>query len=172
MHYRVGRFAILIALLVAVAAPDVHTQDTRSGKRAPAIDLPTLGGGRFDLSKQRGNPVIVSFWGTWCPPCRKEFPELVRVQAEHGPAGLRVVAVNGRDQERSIQDVEQFVKAFPVSFPVALDKRGIVRRAYRIEGQPATVFIDSSGIIRKVHIGLIDRADLDKGIALILPPPG
>lgn len=159
-----------LTLLIGIAASSAHAQTP--GKRAPDIDLPTLAGGRFELSKLRGSAVIVSFWGTWCPPCRKEFPELVRVQAEHGQAGLRVVAVNGRDQERSIRDVEQFVKAFPVSFPVALDKRGIARRAYRIEGQPTTVFIDPKGVVRKVHVGLIERDDLDKGIALILPPPG
>lgn len=170
MHTRGRTFAGAVTLLMGIAAYSAHAQSL--GKRAPEIDLPTLTGRRFELSKLRGNPVIISFWGTWCPPCRKEFPELVRVQAEHGQAGLRVVAVNGRDQERSLKDVEQFVKAFPVSFPVALDKRGIVRRAYRIEGQPTTVFIDASGIVRKVHVGLIDREDLDKGIALILPPPG
>lgn len=172
MHTSTRRLASAVTLLTAMAASDTRAQQASPGKRAPDIDLPTLTGGRFDLSKLRGNPVVVSFWGTWCPPCRKEFPELIRVQAEHGQAGLRVVAVNGRDQERSIKDVEQFVKAFPVSFPIALDKRGSVRRAYRIEGQPTTVFIDSSGIVRKVHVGLIERDELDKGIALILPRPG
>ena len=157
--------------MLAISAADVGAQAATPGKKAPDINLPTLTGGRFDLSKLRGNAVVVSFWGTWCPPCRKEFPELVRVQAEHAQSGLRVVAVNGRDQEESIDDVERFVSAFAVTFPVALDKRGSVRRAYRIVGQPTTVFIDSSGVVRKVHVGLIERDELDKGIALILPPP-
>jgi peroxiredoxin len=166
------RLAKVVALLLLMSAADVNAQTATPGKRAPDINLPTLTGGRFDLSKLRGNAVVVSFWGTWCPPCRKEFPELVRVQAEHGQAGLRVVAVNGRDQEESIDDVERFVSAFAVTFPVALDKRGSVRRAYRIVGQPTTVFIDSSGVVRKVHVGLIERDELDKGIAMILPPAG
>ena len=170
MRSRMRALAVCLTLLVSVAASDAESQQT--GKRAPEIDLTTLAGDRFKLSTLRGNPVVISFWGTWCPPCRKEFPELVRVQSEHREAGLRVVAVNGRDQERSIEDVERFVRAFPVSFPIALDKRGIARRAYRIVGQPTTVFIDSSGVVRKVHIGLIDPDELDRGIALILPPPG
>ena len=163
------RLAKVMTLLLVMSASDLQSQPATPGKRAPDINLPTLTGGRFDLSKLRGNAVVVSFWGTWCPPCRKEFPELARVQAEHAQAGLRVVAVNGRDQEESIDDVERFVSAFAVTFPVALDKRGAVRRAYRIVGQPTTVFIDSSGIVRKVHVGLIERDDLDRGIALILP---
>ncbi len=162
-------FLACLTLLLATAASGVESQ--QPGKRAPEIDLMTLEGDRFKLSRLRGNAVVISFWGTWCPPCRKEFPELVRVQAEHGKSGLRIVAVNGRDQERSIEDVERFVRAFPVSFPIALDKRGIARRAYRIAGQPTTVFIDSSGVVRKVHVGLIDPKELDEGIALILSPP-
>jgi peroxiredoxin len=169
--FRVWKFAKATTLLLAISAAEVGAQAVTPGKKAPDIKLPTLAGGRFDLSKLRGNAVVVSFWGTWCPPCRKEFPELVRVQAEHAQSGLRVVAVNGRDQEESIDDVERFVSAFAVTFPVALDKRGSVRRAYRIVGQPTTVFIDSSGVVRKVHVGLIERDELDKGIALILPPP-
>jgi thiol-disulfide isomerase/thioredoxin len=121
------------------------------------------------LSALKGHAVIVSFWGTWCPPCRTEFPELVRVHEEHAESGLYVLAVNGRDQERSTNDVQQFVEFFSVPFTVALDKRGSARRAYRIEGQPTTVFIDASGIVRGVHTGLITREQLDRGIASILP---
>ena len=170
MNFTTRSVAVTVTLLLVMSASTVEAQKT--GIRAPNIDLPTLAGDRFDLSKLRGNAVVVSFWGTWCPPCRKEFPELVRVQAEHAQAGLRVVAVNGRDQERSTDDVERFVSSFSVPFPVALDKRGAVRRAYRIVGQPTTVFIDASGIVRKVHVGLIDPDELDRGIALILPPQG
>ena len=168
MSLRARGVATATTLFLALSAAGADAQTGATGKRAPDINLPTLSGGRFDLSKLRGNPVVVSFWGTWCPPCRKEFPELVRVQAEHAQAGLRVVAVNGRDQERSTDDVERFVGTFAVTFPVALDKRGAVRRAYRIVGQPTTVFIDSSGVVRKVHVGLIEPDELDKGIALIL----
>lgn len=153
-------------LLLAGSSRSAHAQLT--GKPAPEIDLPLLTGGRFKLSELRGSPIVISFWGTWCPPCRKEFPELVRVQAEHARSGLRVVAVNGRDQELSTDEVEKFVRAFPVSFPVLLDKRGAVRRAYRIVGQPTTVFVDAGGVIKKVHVGLIEPDELDRGVALIL----
>ena len=74
-----------------------------------------------------------------------------------------------RDQERSTKDVQQFVDFFAAPFTVALDRRGSVRRAYRIEGQPTTVFIDAAGVVRSVHTGLINRDQLDRGVALILP---
>jgi len=156
--------------LLAGAATALEAQPAKVGKRAPKIDLPTLTGGRVELSKMRGHPVVVSFWGTWCPPCRDEFPELIRIQAKHAAAGLYVIGVNGRDQERSTKDVRRFVDLFPVSFTIALDMRGSVRRAYRIEAQPTTVFIDSSGFVRQVHTGRITPEELEEAVALILPP--
>src|SRR6187200_714565 len=90
--------AALIALMLV--APALDAQPVRAGVAAPEIDLPMLTGGRVQLSTLRGHPVVVSFWATWCPSCRTELPELVRVQETHGPAGLRLLGVNGRDQER------------------------------------------------------------------------
>ncbi|HUQ20796.1 MAG TPA: TlpA disulfide reductase family protein [Gemmatimonadaceae bacterium] len=147
----------------------VLSQSVTLTKRAPPIDLPALNGGRVDLSKFRGHPVVISFWTTWCPPCRVEFPELIRIHSAYASDGLYVVAVNGRDQEYSTKEVQRFVDHFIVPFPIALDTRGSVRRAYRIEGQPSTVFIDAAGIIRSIHTGRITPAELEAGIALIIP---
>lgn len=169
MRFRVWR---VTTLLLSLGASGLEAQSLKPGRRAPEIDLPTLTGGRVELSKIKGHPVVVSFWGTWCPPCRDEFPELVKVQAKYARDGLHVLGVNGRDQERSNKDVQRFVELFPVSFTIALDKRGSVRRAYRIEGQPTTVFIDSAGIVRKIHTGRISREELEAGIGLILTPSG
>ena len=157
-----------LAVIFAVEATTVQAQ-VKPGKRAPEIDLPTLNGGRIELSKLRGHPVVIYFWGTWCPPCRREFPELIKAQSTNAEKGLLVLAVNGRDQEKSTKDVQQFVDLFPVSFVIALDKYGSTRRAYKIVGQPTTVFVDAGGIVRQVHTGLIGPKELDEGIALILP---
>ena len=161
---------VIATLLIAPASSRLNAQP-RLGKPAPEIDLPTLNSGRVTLSKMRGHPVVVSFWGTWCAPCRAEFPLLVSAQLKHSEAGLYVLAVNGRDQERNTADVQRFAEGFTVPFTVALDKRGRARRAYRMEAQPMTVFIDAAGIIRMVHSGLISAEELDRGIEMILPRP-
>jgi peroxiredoxin len=160
-----------MAAMLALAASAAGAQPVRQGAPAPEIDLPALAGGRVQLSKLRGHPVVVSFWGTFCPPCRDEFPELVRAHATHAEAGLRVVGVNGRDQERSTKNVKKFVDEFAVPFPVALDQRGRARQAYRVVGLPTTVFIDSAGVVQRIHIGPISRGELDRAIAVILPRP-
>lgn len=157
------------SVLLALAVPTLDAQGVAPGARAPEIDLPTLAGGRVKLSAQRGHPTVVTFWGTYCPPCRDEFPELVRAYQTHSPAGLSVLGVNGRDQEYSTKDVQKFVDEFSVPFTIALDNRGKARRDFRILGLPTTVFIDTAGVIRRIHRGPIDRAGLDAGVAAILP---
>lgn len=159
--------ALLTLLLSPVAA---NAQEIAKGKAAPEIDLPTLAGGRVKLSALRGHPVVVSFWGTWCPPCRVEFPALVAAHRKYREsAGLEVLAVNQRDQELRTSDVQAFVKEFSVEFTVALDERGRSRRTFRLIGLPTTVFIDSAGIIQQVHMGPINQSELDQGLSLILP---
>jgi thiol-disulfide isomerase/thioredoxin len=158
----------MVLIGLALAASTASAQAVGPGALAPEVDLPTLAGSRVQLSKLRGHPVVVSFWGTWCPPCREEFPELVRVQTAYGPAGLFVLAVNGRDQELSTKNVQKFVDEFSAPFQVALDDHGRARRSFLIQGLPTTVFIDTGGVVREVHRGPISREELERGLATIL----
>lgn len=161
----------LTAVALALAASTASAQYVRLGAPAPEIDLPSLSGGRVQLSKLRGHPVIVLFWSTWCPSCRSDFPELVRAYQSHHATGLVLLGVNGRDQEYSTNAVRKFVNEFSVPFETVLDERGRARDAFLIIGLPTTVFIDSAGVVRRVGIGPISRATLDSGIATILPSP-
>jgi thiol-disulfide isomerase/thioredoxin len=139
------------------------------GTSAPEIDLPALQGGRVKLSALRGHPVVVTFWGTWCPPCKEEFPELVAAHRKYRETGLEVLAVNQRDQELRTSDVEAFVKEYGVEFRVALDARGKSRRSYRLIALPTTVFIDTAGVVQLVNSGPMNHAQLVRGLATILP---
>ena len=159
-----------LAAALTLAASAAGAQPVRQGAPAPEIDLPLLGGGRVQLSRLRGRPVVVTFWNTWCLPCLTEFPELVRAHREYGAVGLYVLGVNERDQELSTKDVQKFVDRLSVPFDVALDKRGRSRQTFLIVGMPTTVFVDSAGIVQLVHRGPINREQLDRGIATILPP--
>ena len=166
---RAARALILLAAL-AVTAPDARGQKVGRGSTAPEIDLPTLAGGRVKLSALKGHPVVITFWGTWCPPCREEFPALVAAQKRYRAAGLVVLAVNQRDQELTTKAVQDFVTEFAVDFPVALDARGRTRRSFRLVGLPTTVFLDSSGVIRVVHPGPITHAELTDALSAIVAP--
>jgi len=161
------RGVVLLATL-SLWAPNAIAQKVGPGTTAPEIDLPTLDGGRVKLSALKGHPVVVTFWGTWCPPCRDEFPELVAMQKQHRDAGLVVLAVNQRDQELTTKAVQEFVHEYGVDFPVALDNRGHTRRSFRLVGLPTLVFIDTAGVIQGVHPGPATRAEMDNGLAAIL----
>ncbi|HEX5073712.1 MAG TPA: TlpA disulfide reductase family protein [Gemmatimonadaceae bacterium] len=168
-HVRgLARYVVLLAGFL-LWVPNGSAQKPTRGEPAPDIDLPTLGGGHVKLSSLKGHPVVVTFWGTWCPPCREEFPELVAAQKKHRESGLVVLAVNQRDQELSNKAVEDFVKEFGADFAVALDTHGRARRSFRLIGLPTMVFVDASGVIQATHPGPITTAEFDRGLATILP---
>ena len=159
----------LIALAaVAVYAPVANAQQVGRGFTSPEIDLPTLDGGRVKLSALKGHPVVITFWGTWCPPCREEFPELVAAQKQYRGVGLVVLAVNERDEELTTKAVQDFVNEFGADFLVALDSRGRTRRSFRLIGLPTTIFVDAAGVIRAVHPGPISRVELSDALTVIL----
>lgn len=140
------------------------------GWPAPEFELKSLEGRRTRLSEFRGRPVIVNFWASWCVPCREELPAIMAAYERHSVAGLAVLAVNLRDQERE-RDVRRFVEEFRLPFPILLDARGAVRRRYRVRAIPTTVFIDSTGTVRLTHAGPLTAEAFRRGLGEILPGP-
>lgn len=162
------RSHLAAVLLLAVALTTSHAgAQVRVGTVAPEIDLRTLTDATFKLSALRGRPVVITFWGTWCPPCREEFPALADAYRKHHADGLEIVAVNQRDQELSTKAVQRFVDEFSAPFTIVLDDRGRSRRAYRLIGLPTTVFIDSAGKITQIVSGPISREKMSLGLATI-----
>jgi thiol-disulfide isomerase/thioredoxin len=74
------------------------------------------GGGTLDMAKLRGTPLVLNFWGTWCPPCVKEMPELDQFQRQFGPQGWRVVGL-AVDNPSAVQ---AFLARSPVTYTIGL----------------------------------------------------
>ena len=161
----IGRALILLAVLAPRAG---LAQVPEVGRPAPDFGLAALQGGDVHLSQLRGRPVLINFWASWCGPCRTEMPEIVAAHAAHRAAGLEVLAVNLTDQERR-KDVRRFVAEMSMVFPVLLDERGRVRRAYLLRGVPTTVFVDTAGVVRVIHPGPLTSEALAEGLSAILP---
>ena len=174
-----------IALLFAILGPglpataqaptkiDVNPDaeiGARVGQLSPDFKLKTLTGSTVSLSDLKGRPVVVYFWGTWCPPCRSEMPLLVAAAGADKEAGLEVLAVNGIDQELTRKDINKFVAEFRMPFPVLLDEKGKTRKLYGVIALPTFVFVGSDGLVRAVNSGPISPAVLDRKLAEILPP--
>ncbi len=124
------------------------------GERAPNFSLPTLDGGRVQLSDYRGKPIVLNFWASWCTPCRKEFPLLRKDVASRNDVVL--LGVNTQDYVES--DGRSFAKEQHATWPNGWDRDEAVRRGYGVTGLPETYFIDASGVIRShVILGLTPK---------------
>jgi len=134
-------------------------------RMAPEIVLPTLDGGTFVLSEQRGKPVVLNFWASWCMPCQRELPAL-QSAAEH--FGDQVVFV-GVDQGETAEAVQKQVDQLGLTFAIPMDGSGDVGYQYNVKGLPTTFFIDANGMIRSLWMGEMNSVTLAENIAKIRP---
>lgn len=122
----------------------------QTGFTAPDFTLEMLGGGAVSLSELRGQPVLINFWATWCPPCRAEMPAIQRVYERYRDQGFTVLAV---DLQESEAQVAAFAGEMELTFPILMDRDGSVFARYRVMGLPSTFFVDQAGIIQEVTVG-------------------
>ncbi|MBI4338669.1 MAG: TlpA family protein disulfide reductase [Chloroflexi bacterium] len=136
-------------------------------KPAPDFTVPlfTGGDGSFTLSKQRGSPVVLNFWASWCPPCRAEFPALQAASDKYEGQGLVVFGAAIQDTEA---DAMAFLQAQGTTFKTGPDQNGKLALDYAVTGLPATYFITRDGRIYKKWIGQIDEQRLDTFIQELL----
>lgn len=159
---------VMIALEIFSLEENFLPSSPFVGKQAPDFTLPTLDGKEVNLSQFQGQPVLINFWATWCVPCRQEMPELVRVYEAHKKEGLVVLGLNLTYSD-SIPDVNVFISEFNMTFPVLLDKDGVVaEKLFQIRGVPTSIFINRDGTIERVQIGLMSAEQVDEFVAEIL----
>lgn len=115
--------------------------------------LKDLAGKSWHLRELKGKVVLVNFWATWCPPCRKEMPDLEALYQEYKDKGLLVLAVS--DEERA--KVEPFITEKKYTFPVLLDEGRKVNEALKIEGIPKTFIYDREGKLAAQSIDMRTR---------------
>jgi peroxiredoxin len=105
------------------------------------FSLAGLDGKTYNLDALRGKVVLLNFWATWCPPCRREMPDMETLYRRFGDKGLIVLAVS--DEKR--ETVEEFLKKQTYTFPVLLDPDRKVNTAFGIEGIPNSFLFDRKG---------------------------
>ncbi len=120
---------------------------------APAFSASTLDGRTVSLSDFRGQKnVVVSFWASWCGPCRMEMPGLVKFYQTHHNAtsDFEILAVSIDEDPKDAQD---FAEAQKLNLPVLLDPKSTVADAYQVDGIPTMFVIDKQGKITYGHSG-------------------
>jgi thiol-disulfide isomerase/thioredoxin len=136
------------------------------GAFAPPIQTETLEGAPIFLANQRGAPVVINFWATWCVPCEIEMPELYALAAD----GVTVIAVNLSESPeaaaawlaaRELTPTEQFI--------AVRDQTGVIARNYALRGQPTTFVLAPDGRIAHIFFGATTYPTLAAAVAPFRP---
>ncbi|HMB84695.1 MAG TPA: TlpA disulfide reductase family protein [Terriglobales bacterium] len=107
----------------------------------PEFTLKDLSGKTWTFAELRDKVVLVNFWATWCPPCRKEIPDLETLYGRFGSKGLVVLGISDEEAAK----VEPFIREHKVSFPVLLDPGRKVNEIFVVEGIPKSFVYDREG---------------------------
>jgi thiol-disulfide isomerase/thioredoxin len=144
--------AILIAGALILAwqlNPPPHPLE---GEMAPDFELPRLDGGVVSLADHIGNEIVIlDFWASWCPPCRKGLPLVESVAKHFSEEPVAVYAINIREGSGL---VAHFVDKLKLDMPFLLDDTGLVSDDYGVTGIPQTVIIDKTGRMAVIYNGV------------------
>jgi len=122
---------------------------------APDFEGHTMAGKTLSLSELKGQVVLLDFWASWCKPCQKEFPFLVKLSKQYRKKGLRVVAVN---LDEDAAKMKKFLGRLHllIPFPVVSDPKGKIARLYKVDRMPTTALIGRDGKMHFRHGGFKD----------------
>jgi thiol-disulfide isomerase/thioredoxin len=123
----------------------------------------------ISLKSYRRKVILLNFWATWCPPCRREMPSMERLHQNFKGKDFIVLAIN---QMEDIDQVFAYTGALEVNptFTILFDKDSVVSRAYSVQGLPTTYLIDKKGNIRFRAIGgrEFDHPEVEKQILQLM----
>jgi cytochrome c biogenesis protein CcmG/thiol:disulfide interchange protein DsbE len=160
--------AIMLAVVV-ISRHSVSLAPQQERRAIPELKLKLTTGERWNLADHRGQVVAINYWASWCAPCWKETPMLVRLDRELGPRGLRIVgvAMDERESDAVPAKVTDFVVALHVTYPIALTAP-MSQMAYGMEGLPTTVLVDRSGRVARTYVGAIRESAFRTDLEILL----
>ena len=133
-------------------------------KRRQTADftLQDLRGQPWTLKDLRGKVVVVNFWATWCPPCRKEMPDLQSLYKKYKDKGLVILAISDED----LSKVKPFVAGQDIKYPVLLDPGRKVNELFEIQGIPRSLVYDRNGKLVAQSIDMRTKRQFQGMLAL------
>jgi len=159
-------FIFFAVSVLSVERPRGHERDIADysapavpeDRPAPTFTLPGLAGrGAVSLDDLSGHPVVLSFWASWCPPCREEAPFLKSAWSTYRSEGVRFLGVDHRDSRPAGLS---FARRMAIPFPSVYDAGGELAGRYGLFGVPTTFVIRADGRIAYRITGRVDRTNL------------
>lgn len=152
----------LLLIVVLVGSTTVFAQSTK----APNFRLPEADGKIIELSKYQGKIVLVNFWATWCPPCRAEIPDFIKVYNQYKSKGFEIIGIALDEKGWSV--VKPFMVKMGINYPVVLGTGEVVRAYGGIQSIPTSFLLDKQGNIAGYKVGIIEKAELEGAIEKLL----
>lgn len=149
---------------VEAASPVPALPPSAASGTAPAFTLKDISGKNVSLADFKGKVVVLDFWATWCPPCRKEIPDFISIQNEYGARGVQVVGI-ALDE---LPKVQAFARSNGMNYPVLMGNDAITAQYGGIEGIPTTFIIDRKGKIVERFEGFRPRETFVAAITPLL----
>lgn len=140
------------------AKADIQTAETWS--------FPDLAGGTFHSDEIMGHVAVVTFWATWCPPCRKEIPAMNAMRERYSDKGLKVVGVSLDEGEND--ELASKVERLGIEYPVVRGGESIPPLFGEIRSIPTVFIFSRDNKIAFRHVGYLQEADLEKEIQKLL----
>ncbi|MHB8579279.1 MAG: TlpA family protein disulfide reductase [Ignavibacteriaceae bacterium] len=131
-----------------------YVPSSPTASKAPNFTLVDTQGKKVSLSDYAGKVVIVDFWATWCPPCRKGIPDLIDIQKRFKNK-VAVIGISVDTDTKS--NVVPFMKSIGINYPVVFANSEVVQSYGGIEAIPTSFIIDKKGNISNQHVGLTDK---------------
>lgn len=165
---RTGILLVMLAALCYTMYNSVFAKQDRvkEGSIAPNFVLQSVDGDRIELKDLKGKGVFLNFWGTWCGPCKQEFPYMANQYEVFKDRGVEIVAVNVAESKIAVKN---FMESYGVNFPVAMDKDRQVTEAYDIGQLPTTLLLNPEGKVIKVIKGTMTERNVYEYMNLIKP---
>ncbi|HEX8921951.1 MAG TPA: TlpA disulfide reductase family protein [Pyrinomonadaceae bacterium] len=157
---------MLRAIVFSAALIAMQGSSLGQSNKAPALALKDLRGRTVRLSNYKGKVVLLNFWATWCPPCRAEMPDLIKMQREYRSKGLQVIGITYPPEE--IEEVRQFIRKLGVNYPVALGTKETKTLFDQTETLPLTMIIDRQGNIIDRIEGILLPVEFEQKIKPLL----
>ena len=165
-----GIFIAALMFLLAYGLSNRSSPTGRSGQQligsvAPVVDGELIDGNYYSYSEADSPVLVINFWASWCPPCRRETPSFEKLWRSYKDDNVVFLGINVQDSK---EDALRYIDEFDVTFPNLLDSDGTITVDYGVTGLPVTFFVDSDRKIIGRWVGSISEKRLDSKIREII----